>query len=112
MAACPKCRNTELWVVRTRTTVEFVHRWGFFGRFVSRIRIVGVDVGCLSCFHAFTIHPDGITEAPLQTAHDQLKAAQAAANGIVPARKLSEDDPAPPPRNVARPARDPRVRTR
>jgi len=98
VTCCPRCSCVELRVHGSRAHVGFRRRWGFFGRWVPKIRGVAIDVSCGDCLYAFVIREHGVTDAPLQTAHDQLKAAQAAANGIVPARKLSEDDPAPPPR--------------
>jgi len=112
VTCCPRCSCLELRVHGSRAHVGFARRWGFFGRWVPKVRGVAIDVSCGDCLFAFVIREHGVTEAPLQTAHDQLQRAQAAVNGPAPARKVLEDEAVPPPRNVARPAPDPRVKAR
>ena len=112
MTCCPKCGCTELRVHGTRAEVAFVRRW-WVGRMVARIRGRAVDVSCGDCLFAFVVRESGITEAPVQTAYDNLKAAQ---NGLrAPALATPKDDADEPRRQVRavpRPAPDPRVRRR
>lgn len=117
MTPCPKCGGFELRVHGSRAHAGFRRRWRFFGHMVPRIVTRAVDVSCAACLYAFVIRPEGVTEAPLQTAYDNLKAAQnrlqAQANGPAPAPAKDEaDEPRPPIRAVPRPAPDPRVRRR
>jgi hypothetical protein len=82
---------------------------------VPRIVVRALEVSCADCMFAFVIREQGVTEAPLQTAHDQLAAVQASVqNGgtLGKDRKSSDDDQPPARPNVARPAPDPRVRNR
>ena len=109
---CPKCSSSELRVHGARVEVGWRRRWGWFGRWVPRIATRGLDVSCADCMFAFVSRREGITDAPLQTAFDSLKAVQAARNGPIPAAPPKEEEPAPAPRNIARPAGDPRVRRR
>ena len=108
MIRCPKCRSSELHVHGTRVRVEWRPRFGWFGRMATRAQVVGLDLSCGDCYFAFVSRPDGLEDAPLQTAWKGRVVPEA--NG--PALSAVNDEEKPAPRQVARPAPDPRVRRR
>lgn len=116
MTGCPKCGSIELRAHGSRVHVAFVKQWRWFGPLVPRITPVAVDASCANCLYAFTVRESGISEAPLQTAHDQLREIQAglkAAKATQGTGRNSSDEDKPQARPMqARPAPDPRVKRR
>ena len=108
VTSCPECGHTEQRVHGAHQVISYVRRWWMFGRHVPRATTVALDVSCTHCYYAFIVRPTGVTRAPLQTAHDSLKAAPSALVNGTQAKAVAEEKPAP--RLVPRPAGDPRVR--
>ena len=113
MTTCPKCRSDELRVHGSRSHVSYRPRWGIFGPSKPSIRVVALDLSCAECFYAFTLRESGISDAPLQTAYQQLAEAR---NGLSlvkgKGRQSSDDEEQPAPVKMPRPAPDPRNRKR
>lgn len=107
---CPKCGSIELRLHGQRVEIDYAKRHGWFGDVIPKVIVRGLDCSCANCMYAFVSRETGITEAPLQTAHDQL---QRLKDGIAGAAPNKNSDEKPPARPVApRPAADPRARRR
>lgn len=106
---CPKCSCSEVRVHGQRVHIDYVRRWGFFGRIVPRVAIRAFECSCGDCLFAFTVRPGGISEAPVQSAFNEL---QELGRQRAAAQRNGEEPKTPAPRNIARPAGDPRVKRR
>jgi hypothetical protein len=93
--------------------VDFVRRWGFFGRIIPRARPVALESSCAHCYYAFVAHNDGqISKTAHQSAHDDLLKLQTgidSAQGKDRNNTSNEDKPVARPPSP-RPAPDPRAR--
>ena len=110
-AICAKCGGNELRVHGSRTHIEFRRRWKWVGPVIPHITVRALEVSCANCAFAFVLRKEGATDAPLQSAYEALQQMHARMNGPE-ANKPKEGEAAPPPRNIARPAGDPRVKQR
>jgi hypothetical protein len=77
---------------------------------------VALEVSCGNCLFAFVVRKTGITDAPLQSAHDNLTELRAGLKTIAHGTgRNSSDDETPERAKIAlmpRPAPDPRARKR
>lgn len=111
MIACPKCGSQEIRFHGVRQKVRWSRPLFSFQRPRLRTAVVAVDLSCGDCFYAFVSRPSGITDAPLQAAHDQLQEIRAGLKAAAAGSKTKPDEK--PQGKVAvmpRLAPDPRVR--
>ncbi len=115
MISCPECGSNEVRAHGVIQKIQWARRWP-----ISPVRpkgeTVAMEVSCAHCLYAFVARSNGTWRAaPMQNAHDLLKKATAAAvaagesSGTGP--KSHDEKPKARPAQ-ARPAPDPRVRTR
>lgn len=104
MTTCPKCGSVELRLGPSRVRLSWGRRWVLFGQVIPKPNVVAVNVSCSNCQFVFVSRQDGITADAIQTAFDELKAAQDAARGT---GRNTADDTAK--REVREPQKSPRL---